>query len=443
VNKRVMEALIKVDALNSLGHPAQLMLALDEAMSYGQTQARDRATGQGSLFDMLAAEESPLEQKLPVTTEAPSRERLRWEKELLGLYLSDHPLGEISAEMGQYVNAWSADVAEPLDQQRVVVGGMAVGIRRVITRNKESMAVVTLEDLQGSVDVVVFPRTYTDVSPKLTDDAVLLIVGRVDHKGDETVILADAVWTWEEATDKGVERFTQEVAAGDRGRGRGRRRDGAARGAGRSNNGNGNGAVVAVPVAAAATPTETMIIPRVSPLRGSQPAGTMTISIGGPDPGSGGVQPAPPAPVGAQPATDMPAPIDLPDGPAEPLSGPSEPTTLAGLAPDGRDEPPLPDEARAAVASAATATTTPVEAGPTQVLHIRFAAAPDERIVDAFGELKALIKSHPGSTPIVLHIPAGAGRAQEMRLGVGIAYDAELVAEVSRRFGSLLQLQLV
>lgn len=77
------------------------------------------------------------------------------------------------------------------------------------------------------------------------------------------------------------------------------------------------------------------------------------------------------------------------------------------------------------------------------MLHIRFAAAPDERVVDAFGELKALIKSRPGSTPIVLHIPAGAGRAQEMRLGVGIAYDAELVAEVSRRFGSLLQLQLV
>jgi hypothetical protein len=139
----------------------------------------------------------------------------------------------------------------------------------------------------------------------------------------------------------------------------------------------------------------------------------------------------------------MPPPFDLLDGPAEPLSGPSEPPAFSGLAPDGRDEPPLPEEARAAVASAATATTTPIEAGPGQVLHIRFAPAPDDRIVAAFGELKALIKSRPGSTPIVLHIPAGAGRAQEMRLGVGIAYDAELLSEVNRRFESLIQLQLV
>ena len=60
----------------------------------------------------------------------------------------------------------------------------------------------------------------------------------------------------------------------------------------------------------------------------------------------------------------------------------------------------------------------------------------------AFGELRALIKSRPGATPVVLHIPAGPGRSREMRLGVGIAYDAELLAEVGRRFGSLLELRL-
>ena len=101
------------------------------------------------------------------------------------------------------------------------------------------------------------------------------------------------------------------------------------------------------------------------------------------------------------------------------------------------------DEWSAAVASAAAAPTVPVEAGPAQVLHVRFAPAPDERLVSAFGELRTLIKSRPGSTPIVLHVPAGGGRTQEMRLGVGIAYDTELVAEVGRRFGSLLQLSLV
>jgi hypothetical protein len=140
----------------------------------------------------------------------------------------------------------------------------------------------------------------------------------------------------------------------------------------------------------------------------------------------------------------MPPPLELPpQEPVEPISGPSVPPSLAGLSPDGLDEPPLPDEARAAVATAARATTAPVEAGPDQVLHIRFGVAPDDRIVSAFGELKAIIKSRPGTTPVVLHIPAGAGRSQEMRLGVGIAYDAELLAEVERRVGDLLRLQLV
>lgn len=188
-----------------------------------------------------------------------------------------------------------------------------------------------------------------------------------------------------------------------------------------------------------------MVIPQVSPLRGAQGEGTLTIAIGGPpQPRVASPGPSPSVTLASDgpPPADAPAPIDLPSGPAEPLSGASEPAAFDGLAPDGRDEPALPDEARVAVLTAATASTTPLEAGPNQVLHIRFGTAPDEQVVAAFSDLKTIIKSRPGSTPLVLHIPAGAGRSQEMRLGVGVAYDAEFVAEISRRFGDLLQLQL-
>ena len=237
VNRRVLESLIKVDALRELGHPAQLLVALDEAMAVGQAEQRDRETGQGSLFELLATPETALERPLPAATEAPSRERLRWEKELLGLYLSEHPLGELAEEMAGYVNAWTGDIGEGLDQQRVVAGGMVVGLRRVVTRNRETMAVATLEDLQGSVDVVVFPRVYAETGPTWVEDAVLLVAGRVDHKGDETVILADTVWTWDEVVGLGPDRFRAAVEAGDRTR-RGRRRDGNGNG---NANGHGNG----------------------------------------------------------------------------------------------------------------------------------------------------------------------------------------------------------
>ncbi|MEX1333851.1 MAG: hypothetical protein AB1Z66_00965, partial [Candidatus Limnocylindrales bacterium] len=105
-------------------------------------------------------------------------------------------------------------------------------------------------------------------------------------------------------------------------------------------------------------------------------------------------------------------------------------------------EPPLPAEAGAAVASAERAQTVPTVAGPGQVLHVRFAPASDERLVAAFEGLKGVIKARPGETPVVLHIPAGQGRTQEMRLGAGIAYDAELVAECGRRFDGMVQLTL-
>jgi hypothetical protein len=208
---------------------------------------------------------------------------------------------------------------------------------------------------------------------------------------------------------------------------------------------------------------ETLTIPKVSPLRGSKPQGTMTITIGGSirrrasPPQAGARYAALPEPSPA----DLPPPIDLPppgsqdlppqpppvDRPAtldvsEPLDVLDPFPTPTMVSPDGDDEPPLPDDVATAMATAAAASTIPVEAGPDQTLHIRFANAPDERIVAAFTELRTLIRSRPGATPVVLHIPAGPGRSREMRLGIGIAYDADLLAEVSRTFGSLLRLNL-
>ena len=98
-NRKVLESLAKVGALNAFGHPAQILLGLDDALAVAQATQRDRISGQTSLFDMAGDDSTVLEQPLPARPEAPVRERLRWEKELLGLYLSDHPLGELAAQL--------------------------------------------------------------------------------------------------------------------------------------------------------------------------------------------------------------------------------------------------------------------------------------------------------------------------------------------------------
>jgi hypothetical protein len=192
---------------------------------------------------------------------------------------------------------------------------------------------------------------------------------------------------------------------------------------------------------------ETLTIPRVSPLRGSQPQGTMTVAIGA-SMGRGRTGPAAARPTamarpaaGATAVSAAPAGADLMDVTPAPHVLP-EPDSLAQIASDGSEEPPLPEEAGAAVTRSAGSSTVPLEAGPGQVLHVRFKAAPDDRIVAAFTELRTLIRERPGVTPVVLHIPAGAGRSREMRLGAGIAYDADLLADVERRFGGLLRLDL-
>ena len=222
-NRKVLESLAKVGALNMVGHPAQLLLGLDDALATGQATQRDRITGQTSLFDVGGDDALVLERPLPQTPETPVRERLRWEKELLGLYLSDHPMGEVAERVGQFVTAYSGDLKdESLDGQRVVLGGIVTGIRSVITKSKSTMAVVTLEDLQGTLEVVVFPRTYEQTIGTWRDGAILLVAGRVDHRGEEASLLADAVWDWDTVADRGPEAFAREVGALDR-RGGGRR----------------------------------------------------------------------------------------------------------------------------------------------------------------------------------------------------------------------------
>ncbi len=424
-NRKVLEALIKVGALDSMGHAAQLLLGLDDAIGAAQATQRDRITGQTSLFDMTVADAEVFERPLPVATEVPMRERLRWEKELLGLYLSEHPMGEVAEQVGRFVNAYSGDLKdESLDGQRIVVGGIVTGIRTVVTKRNDTMAIVTIEDLQGTIEVVVFPRLYETSRPTWRDGAILLIAGRVDHRGEEASVLADLVQDWDDAVALGPEAFARDVAAGDRGS-RGRAGNGRAGSA----NGNGNGAprpMVAVGPGAAPVPVaaggvdvgaESPAVAFVSPLRVDADVASAT---------SDSISALPPI------------------APAEPVSAYVEADSVAALAPDRDQEPAVPDEARERIVAAATADA-PLAAGPDAILHVRFAgSAGSERVVSAMELVKTLLRDRPGATRVVIHVPAsGAGEALPMELRRGVAYDAELLAEVHRRLGDgLVELRL-
>jgi hypothetical protein len=167
-------------------------------------------------------------------------------------------------------------------------------------------------------------------------------------------------------------------------------------------------------------------VPLVSPLRGGGVTGSIDVLVRA---GS--------APV-ARPAPRPPEPPIA----AVPVQRPTASGTDLDTERATDDEPPWPEEAQRQEAVAAERPTVPLEAGAGHTLHVRFGSAPLERVVEAFGVLRELFAGRPGETPVVLHVPAGAGREQPMQLRAGVAYDAELLGDVQRRVGGLVLLQL-
>jgi DNA polymerase-3 subunit alpha len=212
INRRVVESLIKANAMASFGKAGALLAALDAALENGQRHQRDVAAGQGTLFDLFAV---PVElgasvQFLDDGEEIPRRERLRWEKELIGLYLSEHPLGDIADQLPEYVTAYTGDLAEEEDQAKVTLGGIVLSSRRVVTRAGSTMLVATLEDLQGSIEVVVFPRVFEETGPAWADDNVVLVTGRLDRRDESPQLLCEAVHAWDDAVRMGPSAFGAE-----------------------------------------------------------------------------------------------------------------------------------------------------------------------------------------------------------------------------------------
>ncbi len=392
VNKRVLESLIKAGAMASLGGPGALLDRLDTALEAGSRHQRDVAAGQGTLFDLFAAPAvvqgaatdaaTDAAEAVPVEHDVPRKERLRWEKELLGLYLSEHPLGDIAGVLPEYVTAYTGDLAEESDQARVTIGGIIQSTRRVVTRAGSTMLVATVEDLQGSVEVVVFPKVFTDTVNAWTDDAVVLVTGRVDRRDESAQILCDTVIAWDDAVRMGPAGFGAE-------------RDRLARArpggwSGRNGNGNGNGNGHEAPsrseatAAAAVRPRGADLAP-VSMAPSPQPVAAAVNAVR--------------RGAGERETDDAPAPAD-----AVPLR--VAPEAASGTIAIGFD-----------------------------------ADVPLDALLPAIEALTAALRSRPGPVPVVIGISV-AGATRQVRLPNRAEWSDELGAHLSNAAGLPLNVEL-
>ena len=209
VNKRTVESFIKAGALDGLGGTRrQLMTVYSVVMDQVAREKKNAVTGQMSLFDLMGEEEKKeYALALPDVGEFPREQMLMFEKEVLGIYVSGHPLEEYEGMWRKNISAVSSDClpdeetgrAKVTDQATEIIGGMVEGKTVKYTKQNKAMAFLELEDLVGTVEVVVFPRDYERYGKVMTEDAKLFIRGRVSAEEEKpSKLICEKVWTFEE-----------------------------------------------------------------------------------------------------------------------------------------------------------------------------------------------------------------------------------------------------
>lgn len=194
VNRKVIESLIKCGALDSFkAYRAQLIAILDQALSQGAKIQREKAMGQFSFFDL--AEQGGGFQKntepLPDIKEWPKGKILAYEKEILGFYISGHPLTHYRAEIKEFASVTTKDLRGAIDGELVRLVGLLEEVKLTNTRKtNERMAIFKLGDMEGEVEVVVFPSAYTQLAKYLKEGEVIFLSGRVSRRDEEPKIVA-------------------------------------------------------------------------------------------------------------------------------------------------------------------------------------------------------------------------------------------------------------
>lgn len=202
VNRRALESLILAGALDTLEpNRNQLMQDLSLVIDWAQGRAKDREIGQGNLFDMMlggASQDSPAPAsgyetapKAPLVADFDPQERLRQEKEILGFYISDHPLKSVQRPARILAPINLAELNEQPDNVTLSAIVLLSAVKPVITKKGDRMAIVQLEDLTGQAEAVVFPKSYDRIGKHIIADQRLMIWGKVDRRDDRVQFIID------------------------------------------------------------------------------------------------------------------------------------------------------------------------------------------------------------------------------------------------------------
>jgi len=197
MNRRVVESLIKCGSFDSTGvKRSQLLSVLEKAIDLGHEIQREKRNGQTNLFALMGNDSESQQHgnpPLPEIDEFSDQELLAMEKETLGFYLSHHPLEDYHDKLKKTINADSSQLQQFSDKTQLVLGGIITGMRKKTTKHGNMMVYFVLEDLEGTVDVIVFPKTYEEYKEAIQEENIVIVEGRLDAAEFNIKILAEAI----------------------------------------------------------------------------------------------------------------------------------------------------------------------------------------------------------------------------------------------------------
>ncbi len=200
VNRKAWESLVKAGAFDKLGDRSDLLFNLETILAFGSKVQKEKLSGQADLFGGLS-DDSAVRSQLDLQrapTKYTDKEQLTWERELLGLYISAHPLDNYDAFFSEQTIPL-AQVTPNIDGQKVIIGGLITTARSIVTKNGKKMAFVGIEDKSGESEIIVFPNLYEQLGDKLRQDTVIKITGKISARdrdgnlGDEAKMIADEI----------------------------------------------------------------------------------------------------------------------------------------------------------------------------------------------------------------------------------------------------------
>ena len=191
VGKRPLESLVKVGALDSFGPRCALLQSLDRVINVSAAHFRALESGQLSFFGGDTGVSETIH--LPTVKEPDRKELLGWEKELIGLYVSAHPLTPYMPLLNKKTTHLIGQLGDLNQNDKVTIGGVVVKFRPHATKDGKPMGFATLEDIQGEIELVLFPRVWAKYSKLIKEEAVLTVEGKVDAAGASPKLLVDKI----------------------------------------------------------------------------------------------------------------------------------------------------------------------------------------------------------------------------------------------------------